>query len=744
MSSCRIESENPGRLRPRSAWRNVGLCLLVGVTGLAAAFAPVPPALAARQPQTAQPAQSDRQPAAGKEQHPQQPAQPQPAASPLAPARPILLSPLVRPESIPLPPVESPAAGSRQPAGEGQKAADVSSRPEQEEASLPAQEKGGRVASEGLGKPDPAAIGVSFESGALAGTHDLWAGMSRTRLQALIAALDLAALPAPLVELGRRLLLVAATPPPAGEGEDPLALLRARFDALARAGLSHEIVTLGSLRDPTLADGDILYHLVEAQLVEGAFADGCALGRAADARSHERRWLPILLFCAAHEADRAQLDLTLGLYDELFGEDALAILALRLADLRESGSSAISPPEPGSYAHVSDPVVTAVAATLVGESPPVAFVTRASGLTLAALLRHDRLEPDARIIAAMKGYEAHLLDAAGLAQILVAYPFPPGSRQGLLESPPPPLSAPLQLRLLTEARRMAAVVQWLAEASEGEELMGRIGHLSTSLAGDEFLHLAPLIALPLSALSPQPGGGDHLPAVLDTFIASNRLATARQWWNAAIASLPRPEEEIAGSRGLSEADLSEAEKSAEEGAASEGGCPADPAVTLRGLAFLLAPLEDGEAGEPEGLRVCLVSAVAALPAPRMGEMADGAAILLDALGRGELARRFTEQAIQALADKEESNGATRVLRPAPASLWAVLSKAVAHRRIGEGLLSALLLAERSEALAPRSAVIAALESLGFSEQAERMAVREWLHRLHQVETGADSLPADQP
>ncbi len=603
-----------------------------------------------------------------------------------------------------------------------------------------AQPRDGAVASKGLGQPDPAAIGLSFETGLPVPPQELWSGLTRAWLEALIAAVDLADLPPPLVELGRKLLLTAATPPSPKPGEAPLALLRVRFAALARAGLSHEIVALGALRDPALTDDDILHVLVRAQLVEGAFADGCALARAADARSHERRWLPILLFCAAHEADRARLDLTFGLYNEIFGEDALAILALRLADLRESGSSTISPPEPSGYARASDPVVTAVAAMLVGESPPVAFVTRASGLTLAALLRHDRLEPDARIIAAVKGYEAHLLDAATLAQILVAYPFPPGSRQGLIEGPPPPPSAPMQLRSLTAARRMAAVVQWLAEASEGEELMRRVGELGARLPGDEFLRLAPLVALPLSALSPQPGETDHLPAILDALVASNRLATARQWWNAAASPSSAPIDRAAGSRGDDPALGAKV-----TGQVSKSGCLADPNVALRGLVFLLAPLTDSEAGSnKKELMRCVASALGRLPVPSMAEQADAAAILLGALGQREPARNFEALALRALAERADGSGLSRSLRSAPASLWALMSKAVTRRHVGEGLLAAILLAERGDTLASRSAVVAALRGLGFADAAERMAVREWLSRLRRAGKAAMSSSAGRP
>ncbi len=647
----------------------------------------------------------------------------------MAPARPILLSPLLRPEAIPLPPVAHAASFQENTAKE---AAAVPS----DSAARPGS---GTVASEGLGRPDPAAIGLAFETDMPVPPQELWSGLSRERLGTLIAALNLADLPAPLVDLGRRLLLVAATPPPMA-GEDPLALLRMRFAGLARAGLSHEIVALGALRDPALTDDDILHVLVEAQLVEGAFAQGCMLARAADARSHARRWLPILLFCAAQEADRGQLDLILGLYNEIFGEDALAILALRLADLRESGSSTISPPGPDGYDHVSDPVVTAVAATLVGDSPPVAFVTRVSGLALAALLRHDRLEPDARIIVAMKGYEAHLLDTATLAQILVAYPFPPGSRQGLLEGPPPPPSAPMQLRVLTAARRMAAVVQWLAEANEGEELMRRVSILGARLAGDEFLRLAPLVALPLSALSPRPEVGDHLSAVLDALIASGRLATARQWWTAALPPSPAPSTATAGSDGNQTAPSAEAEEGHEAPAVR---CPGDPDVALRGLAFLLAPLVDAEGGE-KALGACVASALDALPASARADAADAAAILLGALGLHEAAQPFVALAVGALAEGGDGGEPPRRLRTAPASLWALMSEAVARGHVGEGLLAALLVAERSDALAPRSAVIAALAGLDLGDAAKRMAVREWLQRLHRTGGMTVSSPTEQP
>ncbi len=728
MINCRIERDGLDQ-PPRHPGRPGGLQRLVlWAAGLSAACVLGLQPLAAQQPPPSQNAEPEHS-TAGSERAGQAPSLTASSPSPLAPARPILLSPLVRPNEISLPPVAESAAAKQEAS--------------KEEADVPgdsaAPPSSSTVASEGLGQPDPAAIGLSFEAGLSAPPQELWSGLSRARLAALITAVDLAALPAPLVALGRRLLLTAAPPPPPKAGENPLALLRARFAVLARAGLSHEIVALGALRDPALKDGDILHVLVQAQLVEGAFADGCALARAADARSHDRRWLPILLFCAAHEADRARLDLTLGLYNEVFGEDALAILALRLADLRESGSSTISPPEPDSYAHASDPVVTAIAAMLVGESPPVAFVTRASGLILAALLRHDRLEPDARIIIARKGYEAHLLDAATLAQILVAYPFPPGSRQGLIEGPPPPPSAPMQLRELTAARRMAAVVQWLAEASEGEELMRRVGELGSRLTADEFLNLAPLVALPLSALSPQLGDGDRLSAILDVLIASDRLATARQWWNAALSSSSAPTEMTTGmQRGDPALGIGMADQTPTR------DCPADSNVTLRGLVFLLAPLADTETDGKKKLMGCVASALGALPAAWLAERADAAAILLGALGRREAASHFEALALQALSARADDSGPPRFVRPAPASLWALMSEAVTQRHVGKGLLAAILLGERGDGLAARSAVIAALASLGFADAAERMAVREWLHRLRWTGKAAVSSSPGEP
>ncbi len=729
MTNCRIERDGSNHLSRRPGGRDGLRRLVLWAAGLSVVCMLGLQPVAAQQPPPSQSVEPAR-PAVRDKPAGQSSPHSAPSSSPLEPARPILLSPLVPPSEISLPPVADSAAPEQ---GVGEQETPLS-------GDSSAQPEGGTVASEGLGQPDPAAIGLSFEAEDMpVSPQDLWSGLSRARLAALTAALDLRNLPAPLVELGDRLLLIAATAPSPQAGEDPLALLRARFAALARAGRSHEIVALGALRDPALTDGDILHVLVQAQLVEGAFADGCALARAADARSHERRWLPILLFCAAHEADRAQLDLTFGLYNEIFGEDALAILALRLADLRENGSSTISPPEPASYARVSDPTVTAVAAMLVGESPPVAFVTRASGLTLAALLRHDRLEPDARIIAAMKGYEAHLLDVATLAQILVAYPFPPGSRQGLIEGPPPPASAPMQLRQLTAARRMAAVVQWLAEASEGEELMQRVGTLGIRFTGDEFLDLAPLVALPLSALSPQPGDRDRLLAILDVLIASDRLATARQWWNAAM--LPPPAS-IDGAAGSQDDDPALEQEMAEQ--TSKRTCPTDTHVALRGLVFLLAPLMDAEVDSRKALMRCVASAFRALPALPLAEQADAAAILLAALGRREAARVFEALAIQSLAERANAGGPPHSLRPAPASLWAVMSEAVTRHHVGEGALAALLLAEQGDTLASRSAVVAALASLGFADAAERMAVREWLARLRRVGRAVVPSSSGQP
>ncbi len=636
-------------------------------------------------------------------------------AAPTAPsageaARRIILTPLVRPETIPLPPVEeTPAASAAQGAGGSASAAGAASG------------AGEELARSGLEQPDAAAVGLVAEAGPFAARPDLWAGATRRRLTQLFSALSLEREPRALHALARRLVLAPARPPAPAAGEDPLALLAARFDVLARAGLSHELVALGAMSDPEHVGGDIAWPLVHARLVEGDFAGACALARTADARSHARRWLPVLLLCAARDGSRAELDLTLGMYGEVFGEDALSILALRLADLREHGSSTVPPPPSDSWRNPADPVALAVAAGLVGDSPPVAFVARASGLTLAALLRADRLEPDAKIVTAVKGYEAHLIDAAGLAQALVGYPFPPGTRASMRESPLPPEDAPVELRMLTAARRTAAIVQWLAEADEGGMLLARIAELSARLDGPEFLHLAPLVALPLSALAPQAGTDAHLADILDVLLAADRRATAYQWWQAALVPATPPAEAAAGG----EVAGGEAAGAPQPAAAP---CPADAELALRGLAFLLAP-PAGAVADGAHLAACARDALAAMNGPRAGRLADAAAILLAAMGRDRAAGAFTPLALAGLAGAGPD---ARRMRPAPAALWAVLAHAVAAGSAGEADLAAVLLAGRSDGLAARAAAVAALDAMGETEAARRLALAVWLEELRRA------------
>ncbi|MDF1749792.1 MAG: hypothetical protein P1V34_13055 [Alphaproteobacteria bacterium] len=160
---------------------------------------------------------------------------------------------------------------------------------------------------ETLGSVDAEAVGALPDS-VTALPPDMWNGLSRGSIAALINGLSGKGDYPIARDLVRRLLLSAAALPPQDSGPD-VSVLRARIEALARLGFSSDAEMLARAGSDALRGPDGLTTLAQAQLAAYDLPEACGTAANAATQSQDVYWQKLIAFCQAVAGQKDQASL---------------------------------------------------------------------------------------------------------------------------------------------------------------------------------------------------------------------------------------------------------------------------------------------------------------------------------------------------------------------------------------------------------------------------------------------------
>lgn len=246
---------------------------------------------------------------------------------------------------------------------------------------------------ESLDSVDAEAVGAVVDPDA-ALPAQMWTGLSRGSVVALIDGLPAAVDYPAARSLARRLLLTAASLPPA-DSQSPVSVLRARVAALARMGFSADAATLAQTGADALRDPAGQTALARAQLAAYDLPGACGTAGGVDAGAAASFWAKLLAFCQAVAGQK----------------DQASLAAQTLLDTGEDDPL---------YFSLMDSIT-------LGLSPEVGGMT-ARGPMHYAMLRYadapvpaDVRDPNVALLAAQRGDDLAAAESASLRGIL-----PPG------------------------------------------------------------------------------------------------------------------------------------------------------------------------------------------------------------------------------------------------------------------------------------------------------------------------------
>ncbi|MEQ8830838.1 MAG: hypothetical protein RLW87_13635 [Alphaproteobacteria bacterium] len=538
------------------------------------------------------------------------------------------------------------------------------------EAPAPAQPSAPEGMSvESLDSVDAEAVGAVVDpSEALPPT--LWTGLSRATVAALIDGLPAAGDYPAARSLSRRLLLTAASLPPA-DSDPPISVLRARVAALARLGFAADAATLAQTGADALRDPQGQAALAGAQLAAFDLPGACATAVQASTRDTSSFWAKLLAFCqaVAGQKDQASLaaqtlldtgeddplyfmlmdSITLDLAPEVGGMTAAGPLHYAMlryadapvpADLRDPNIALLA-------VQRSDDLAAAEAAALRGLLPPGDLADK----YLAEKFKDSALDTPLEVLDRISPAGGRAL----LYQVLLRWEIPALRAEavstalnrasadgvGLAVAPVfagPALDIPPSADLL-----------WFAE--DAARLFYRTGHIDRARAWHALLRNA---ALTDTAAAESDARLWHL-AML-TGETGTALGRSRQGWEEAVVSGARDADRgrahlaflqalIAASTGA-EAVAGEAELRA---AAMAAGAEDGPGASALTLDLLDQAASAGRSGETAALSI---AALASAPAPELSPSTVTAVVR--ALRRAGLQRDARRLAVEAavLAEPE--------------------------------------------------------------------------------------------
>ena len=377
------------------------------------------------------------------------------------------------------------------------------------DSAAPASAEGGiRVGA--LEAIDPDAAGIPVE-GIEPFPGDLWSGSRRSRVEALLPRLPVAA---PSFAMRRLALGLLTSPaqPPAGEGEAG-ALALARAERLVAMGARD--VALALLESAGPAGGQSLTARIKNDRLLAAFDldTACAqiLGKAG--RAGDGYWRRVRILCQAHAGliEAATLGLELLLETDAAPDQVFDDTIYAMAGLAEPVVDSMA-----------DPTPLRVAAWRLAQLPiPVEAVARAVPDVLPAIVVAPESLPGTRLLAAERAEASGALPIEALRDIYRTMSFSSEERADALaqvESLEPPLGRALMLQAIEAETAPALRAELLAEALFLAEAQGAHG-----TAARAFAHL-------VGTVPPAPAHVWFSAAAARAFIAAGELDAAARWY----------------------------------------------------------------------------------------------------------------------------------------------------------------------------------------------------------------------
>ncbi len=267
------------------------------------------------------------------------------------------------------------------------------------------------VQVEALGTPEGPPVGLLDGKGSF-GEH-IWAGSERSRSEELLAHAPPVSADPVLRDLGRRLVLTRAAPPP---GQAKRAFITLRIERLLDAGLIQEA---GGLAAQASVPNDEDFTRVQATaiLYANRAQDACGAATQTRTAAGDVFWLQLRTYCAAAAGDNATADLT---------RDVLAAQGHGDAAFNSLVDSVLSkkPLPPGA---IAQPNAVHVFLLLQAGLPiPIAVARKLGTPANVLVLRDSRNPPRARFEAAERVVTTGSVSATELRLIADAQDLPLG------------------------------------------------------------------------------------------------------------------------------------------------------------------------------------------------------------------------------------------------------------------------------------------------------------------------------
>jgi hypothetical protein len=270
-----------------------------------------------------------------------------------------------------------------------------------------------------LGDVDPASVGLLEPADGGLGP-DMWDGMSRALVGALLDAAPIPASSPVMRDLMRRLLLTTAHVP-SGEGGGDLLALRLR--RLVEGGWHRDGVNLLRQLSPGSIDAAGALTILDSLLLQGNVRDACQTVRNNIGAADSEAWLKAAAFCLAVEGKTAQAELYEQLLRENGIEDKPFFLLLASLTGREAGPVASLPRPRPLHLAMLRAARKAVPDDVGREANP-------------AVLRSIATTPNAtlqlRLEAAEAAHNAGLLEIGVVRRIYASVPFNAAERADAL------------------------------------------------------------------------------------------------------------------------------------------------------------------------------------------------------------------------------------------------------------------------------------------------------------------------
>ncbi len=357
---------------------------------------------------------------------------------------------------------------------------------------------------------DPDAAGVSMP-GIESFPGDVWSGSRRSRVEALLPRLPVAA---PSFAMRRLALGLLASPaqPPAGESEAG-ALALARAERLVAMGARDAALALLERAGP--AGGQSLIARIENDRLLAAFDldAACAQILGKTGRAGDGYWRRVRILCQAHAGliEAATLGLELLLETDTAPDQVFDDTIYAMAGLAEP---VVDP--------LADPTPLRVAAWRLAQLPiPAEAVARAAPDVLPAIVGAPESMPGTRLLAAERAEATGTLPIEALRDLYRAMPFSLEERADALaqvESLEPPLGRALMLQAIEAETAPALRAELLAEALFLAEAQGAHG-----TAARAFAHL-------VDTVPPAPAHVWFSAAAGRALIAASELDAAARWY----------------------------------------------------------------------------------------------------------------------------------------------------------------------------------------------------------------------